>query len=68
MQNSPYNQRNLPEILRKVRKEAGYSQYQLGKLIGGVIREMYQTLKMVMSDLHLNCASTGSKHVEPRTY
>lgn len=26
---------------------------------------MYQTLKMVMSDLHLNCASTGSKHVKP---
>ncbi|KLV15504.1 helix-turn-helix domain-containing protein [Bacillus altitudinis] len=35
MQNSPYNQRNLPEIMRRVRKEAGYSQYQLGTLIGG---------------------------------
>ncbi|MEH7103416.1 helix-turn-helix domain-containing protein [Bacillus velezensis] len=35
MENNPYNLRNLPQIMRSVRKSAGLAQYQIGNLIGG---------------------------------
>ncbi|KFI02044.1 helix-turn-helix transcriptional regulator [Bacillus spizizenii] len=34
MSNNPYNMDNLPSILRRERKRAGLSQYQIGKVIG----------------------------------
>ncbi|MCM3436809.1 helix-turn-helix domain-containing protein [Bacillus licheniformis] len=35
MTNNPYNRRNLPKLMKEVRKRAGFAQYQLGNLIGG---------------------------------
>lgn len=35
MENNPYNLRNLPQIMRGVRKSEGLAQYQIGNLIGG---------------------------------
>ncbi|CAN2247604.1 helix-turn-helix domain-containing protein [Bacillus vallismortis] len=35
MSNNPYKIDNLPKIMREVRKEIGFTQFQLGRLLGG---------------------------------
>lgn len=35
MSNNPYKLDNLPKIMREVRKTVGFTQFQLGQLLGG---------------------------------
>ncbi len=48
MENNPYNLRNLPQIMRDVRKSAGLAQYQIGNLIGERINDMFLMWKMAL--------------------
>lgn len=65
MENNPYNLRNLPQIMRGVRKSAGLAQYQIGNLIGERINDMFLMWKMALANSLLNYALSGLKYVKP---